>query len=220
MKPSVILLLAILAGVCVGPPVGAETPSWGREVIHYKVNPRTHAEERTGSTETQSDPAKNMLTQITRNANGVEISRREFILDSKGRIRRGALWDGQHKLQGRTEYGFDAYDRVNEERLFHSSGRLIRRMLFKYDASSRRLVDKFYTWNPKDPYGQLVESAPGPDDGSPILPIQQGDKELPGMGLPQFRGMEAPAAAPTGAPAPKTPEKKGLLDKLFNRGKK
>jgi hypothetical protein len=194
-------------------------PSWGREVIHYKVNPRTGAEERTGSTESESDPSRNMLTQITKDARGVVIGRREFIMDSKGRIRRGAIWDGRGNLKGRTEYGFDTYDRINEERMFHASGRLIRRMLFKYDATSRRLVDKFYTWNEKDPYGPLVESKPGKDD-VPFLPVQKSDKELPGLGIPQFRGMEAPtqAAAPTQVPrAPAPPQKKGFFDKLLKR---
>jgi len=194
--------------------------SWGREVIHYKIDPRNGAEVRTGSTESESDPSRNMLTQITKDAREVIISRREFIMDSKGRIRRGAIWDGKGNLQGRTEYGFDPYDRINEERMFHASGRLIRRMIFKYDATSRRLVDKFYIWNENDPYGPLIESKPGKED-VPFLPVQKSDKELPGLGIPQFRGMDANAApsAPTTPGAGRTPPppKKKLLDKLFKR---
>ena len=215
-----LFILALLLGGTFA--VSADTPSWGREIIHYKVSPRTGKEEKTGSTETQSDPAKNMLIQITRNGQGIEISRREFILDSKGRIRRGAIWDGQRKLLGRTEYGFDEYDRVNEERSFHASGRLIRRLLFKYDAASRRLVDRFFTWDPRNPYGPLVESKAGPNEASPILPIQQSDRELPGVGLPQFRGNEpAPvqASSPV-APAAKPPARSGFFDKLLKRGQK
>jgi|GEM_PF-1319395 len=212
---SLVLCLLSLAG---SRPAAADVSSWGREVIHYKVNARSGAEEKTGSTESESDPAKNLLSQTTKDSRGVIIARREFIMDSKGRIRRGAIWDGRGSLQGRTEYGFDAYDRINEERLFHSSGRLIRRMLFKYDATSRRLVDTFLTWNPKDPYGPLVESAPGKDD-VPMLPVQKTDKELPGAGIPQFRGLEPSAATPS-APtqsAPPPPQKKGFLNKLLKR---
>ncbi|MGI8604290.1 MAG: hypothetical protein ACR2OZ_15040 [Verrucomicrobiales bacterium] len=199
----------------------AETASWGREVIHFKVNPKTGKEERTGSTESSSDPAKNMLTQITRGANGVETMRREFIMDSKGRIRRGAIWDGQHQLRGRTEYGFDAYDRINEEWMFLANGRLIRRLLFKYDATGRRLPDKFYTWNPNDPFGPLIESKPRGDEGTPLLPVQKSDKELPGFGLPQFRGMEPPPARPVATPSsPPKRGKDGIFKKLFNRDKK
>ena len=114
------------------------------------------------------------------------------------------------RLSGRTQYGFDSYDRINEERLFAASGRCIRRMLFKYDASSRRLVDKFYTWNKNDPYGPLIESTPGPeDDATPRLPVREGDKELPGVGLPQFRGdSAAPAGTDAASPAAK-PAKEG-----------
>lgn len=215
---SIVYLAVWISGLLVWSAGATGVPSWGREVIHYKVNPRTGAEERAGSTASESDPAKNMLTQITKDGRGVEITRREFIMDSKGRIRRGAIWDGKGNLQGRTEYGFDAYDRINEERMFHASGRLIRRMIFKYDATSRRLVDKFYTWNPKDPYGPLIESTPGKDD-SPLLPVQKSDKELPGYGIPQFRGMEA-TAAKTGTTlpsAPAAPKKKGFFDKLLKR---
>lgn len=219
MKSTLCFLLCV-HGLLAGVVNATSVPSWGREVIHYKVNPQTGAEERTGSTESESDPGRNMLTQITKDARGVVIARREFIMDSKGRIRRGAIWDGKGTLQGRTEYGFDTYDRINEERMFHASGRLIRRMIFKYDATSRRLVDKFYTWNPKDPYGRLVESTPGKDD-VPLLPVQKTDKELPGYGLPQFRGLEA---APSGSTAPTQvpkatppPPKKGFFDKLLKR---
>lgn len=193
-------------------------PSWGREVIHYKINPRTGVEERTGSTESESDPSRNLLSQVTKNSQGVVTMRREFIMDSKGRIRRGVLWDGQGNPQGRTEYGFDSYDRINEERLFFN-GRLIRRMLFKYDATSRRLVDKFYILNEKDPNGRLVESKPRADD-VPFLPVTKADKELPGFGIPQFRGMEAPAGqpgAPAGAAPQPPPKKKGFFDKMFKR---
>lgn len=212
-------LVLCLAGFAGGTVVASEVPSWGREVIHYKVNPQTRVEEKTGSTESESDPARSMLTQITKDAGGGVVARREFIMDSKGRIRRGAIWDGRGQLQGRTEYGFDTYDRINEERLFHSSGRLLRRMLFKYDATSRRLVDKFLTWNPKDPYGPLVESSPGKED-LPLLPVQKTDKELPGYGIPQLRGMDESAAPPASAtkPAPVAPpQKKGFFDKLLKR---
>lgn len=224
MNPTARLLFCSalgFAGLLLPGPAGAVgVPSWGREVIHYKVNPQNGAEERTGSTESESDPARNMLTQITKDARGVVIARREFIMDSKGRIRRGAIWDGKGNLQGRTEYGFDTYDRINEERMFHASGRLIRRMLFKYDATSRRLVDKFYVWNEKDPYGPLVESKPGKND-VPLLPVQKNDKELPGYGIPQFRGMQPASttpAAPTRVPTtPAPPPKKGFFDKLLKR---
>lgn len=217
---SILCLILCLSGLLSGPARATGVPSWGREVIHYKVNPQNGAEERTGSTESESDPGRNMLTQITKDARGVVIARREFIMDSKGRIRRGAIWDGKGNLQGRTEYGFDTYDRINEERMFHASGRLIRRMLFKYDATSRRLVDKFYTWNQKDPYGPLIESKPGKDD-VPLLPVQKSDKQLPGYGIPQFRGMEATASKPlTPTQVPQNhaaPPKKGFFDKLLKR---
>jgi hypothetical protein len=214
------LLIAIGAGiVSTAVAVRAQTSAWGREVIHYKINPRTGKEERTGSTESISDPARNMLTQITRDARGVELARREFIMDSRGRIRRGAIWDGQHRLLGRTEYGFDEYDRINEERTFHPGGRVVRRLLFKYDATGRRLPDKVYSWNERDPYGPLVESKPAADT-APLLPIQKSDRELPGMGLPQFRGTDPPPTAATAAPAaPPEAKKPGILSRIFNRKK-
>lgn len=209
---------ALLAGGA-----AAETPSWAREIVHYKVLPNG-SELKTGSTETISDPSKNMYTQITRNERGVEIARREFILDSKGRIRRGAIWDGSRKLLARTEYGFDAYDRINEERTFHPSGLLLRRLLFKYDATGRRLPDKFFVINRNNPRGPMIESRPTAEEASPILPVQKGDRDLPGMGLPQFRGSGTQVAAPAaiGAPAaaPAKAEKPGILQKLFGRDKK
>lgn len=220
MKSSPVLFCVLLA-LGIAAPAAADIPSWGREVRHYKANPASGKDELTGITENQSNPAKNMLTQITRSAQGIEIARREFIMDSKGRIRRGAIWDGQRMLKGRTEYGFDAYDRVNEERLFHASGRLVRRILFKYDATSRRLVDKFYILDEKNPYGPLIQSTPSGEDAKPFLPVQEGDRELPGAGLPQFRGMDAPAQKP-GVVTPTAPPpqpKKGFLQKMFKRDK-
>jgi hypothetical protein len=221
MKPRSLPTLLVIA-LALAKPLStvAETPSWAREVIHFKHDPRTKKEVRTGSTESQSDPSKNMLIQITRDAYEVEIARREFILDSQGRIRSGVLRDGRGTLLGRTQYGFDSYDRINEERSFHPNGRCIRRLLFKYDASSRRLVDKVYMWNKNDPYGPLIESAPTPEDSSPMLPVQRNDKELPGVGLPQFRGGDAAPPGPgTQTAAPAKPEKKGLFE-FLKRGKK
>jgi hypothetical protein len=211
-----LLIAWSMTGVPVMLPLRADTSAWGREVIHFKVNPRTGQEEKTGSTESISDPARNMLTQLTRDARGVELARREFIMDSRGRIRRGAIWDGQHRLLGRTEYGFDEYDRINEERTFHPGGRVVRRLLFKYDATGRRLPDKIYSWNERDPYGPLVESKPAAGT-TPLLPIQKSDRELPGMGLPQFRGAEPPPTAPQAAPAAQPPKKPGILSRIFNR---
>jgi len=214
-----LLIAWLISAVVIALPLRAETSAWGREVIHYKVNPRTGKEERTGSTESNSDPARNMLTQITRDARGVELARREFIMDTRGRIRRGAIWDGQRRLLGRTEYGFDEYDRINEERTFHPGGRVVRRLLFKYDATGRRLPDKIYSWNERDPYGALVESKPAADT-APLLPIQRSDRELPGMGLPQFRGAEPPPTAPATAPVAQPETKKpGILSRIFNRKK-
>ena len=222
MTPRLLLTSASAALCLLGMPLSAQTPSWGRETVHYKVDPRTKKEVKTGSTENISDPGKNMLTQITRSAGGVEMMRREFVLDSKGRVRSGAMWDGQKNLKGRTLYGFDSYDRVNEERLFWPNGRLIRQLKFKYDAQSRRLVDRCFMWNPKDPYGPLIETkAPEGDEGNPWLPVQPGDKNLPGLGLPNLRGEPPPSAEATQpAPAPKPAPKPGVFDRLFKRDRK
>lgn len=214
--------LILCAGFLAQPEAVAQVGSWAREVQHVKINPRTGKEEITGSTSSHSDPLKNMLTQITKGPSGVVLSKRQFIMDSKGRIRAGTIWSGNDKLEGRTLYGYDEYDRINEERLFHANGRLIRRMLFRYDANSRRLVDKCYVWNPNDPYGELIETAPSKSD-QPLLPVTEEDKELPGVGLPQFRGKTPPPAAgsapsrATSAPAPA--KKPGFFKKLLNRDK-
>ena len=74
-------------------------------------------------------------------------------------------------------------------------------------------------WNKNDPYGPLIESAPTPEDSSPLLPVQRNDKELPGVGLPQFRGDAAPPGPGTQTAAPAKPEKKGVFD-FLKRGKK
>lgn len=223
MRHTRLLLRLSLATVCVAllnvPEATAQVGSWASEVQHVKVNPRTGVEEKTGSTSSHSDPLKNMLTQITKGPSGVVISKRQFIMDSKGRIRAGTIWSGKDKLEGRTQYGYDEFDRINEERLFHANGRLIRRMLFRYDATSRRLVDKYYIWNPKDPYGELIESTP-PKNDQPLLPVLKDDKELPGVGLPQFRGQGPPPTGGKPAAATSAPAKKpGIFKKLLNRGK-
>jgi hypothetical protein len=209
------LALGLLGGITA---VTAETASWGRMIQHYKIDPKTGQETLTGSTENVSDPAKNMLIQITRNNQNLEISRREFLMDSKGRIRRGAIRDGKKKLIATTEYGFDSYDRVSEERTFHHSGKLLRRLIFKYDAAGRRLPEKFFIINPKNPNGPLIESKPSSDEASPLLPVEKNQKDLPGAGIPSLRGLE-PTSPAAQAPTPTTPPptKSGGLKNLFKK---
>jgi hypothetical protein len=217
LNHSCLILLGSLCGVMLPLIARAETASWGRMIQHFKIDPKTGQESLTGSTENISDPAKNMLIQITRNNQNIEISRREFLMDSKGRVRRGAIRDGKKRLIATTEYGFDTYDRVAEERTFHSSGKLLRRLIFKYDAAGRRLPDKFFIINPKDPNGALVESKATSEEASPLLPVEKGQKELPGAGIPSLRGLE-PTPPVTTTPAPTAPpQKSGGLKNLFKK---
>ena len=199
----------------------AEPQAWAREVIHFEKDRKTGRDVKTGSTESFTDVSKNTLTQVTRNARDVKVAHREFVMDSKGRIRRGLIKDGQGNPVSRMEYGFDAYDRIAEERQYKlPANAIFRRVLFRYTATGERVPDKVFYFNSQ---GGMIETKATEADATPNLPIAPGTRDLPGSGLPQFRGMPAPKpgeaaqSAPPGAPPGAPPEKRGVLDRIFNR---
>ncbi len=196
----------------------AEPQAWAREVIHFEKDKKTGKDVKTGSTESFTDVGKNTLTQITRNARDVKVAHREFVMDSKGRIRRGLIKDGQGNPISRMEYGFDAYDRVAEERQYKlPANAIFRRVLFRYSATGERIPDRVFYFNGQ---GAPIETKATEADATPNLPIAPGTRDLPGAGLPQFRGMPAPKPtdpAATGQTPPAPPEKRSVIDRLFNR---
>ncbi len=69
-------------------------------------------------------------------AQGVLLARAEYSYTAKGQLHRERYRDADGKLQGDTVYKYGNYGIV-EEKLFNSSGKLLSRVQFLYDAKKR-----------------------------------------------------------------------------------
>ncbi len=197
------LLLFLLCLATAAVTARAESIAWAKKVIHKDG----------AITETIVDPFKNTRVQLTKDKNGTLQVKRTFVMDTKGRIRNGLIQDGTGSILGRTEYGYDSWDRINEERLFHSKGPLVRRTLFEFTPDGKTIPTS-WIYDPSRPADAPVKST------KPVqtyLPVTSKDADTPGLGLPAYRGDDS-ATRPQ-APATPEPAKKegGFLKRLFKK---
>ncbi|MEZ5326640.1 MAG: hypothetical protein R3F19_16455 [Verrucomicrobiales bacterium] len=203
--------------------------SWARKIMHYDDS----NENLEGITVAKKNPVDDTLEETTYNQHEIMITRRMFQMDSKGRIRNGLIFDGKKNLLGRTEYGFDKWDRIQQERLYTKKGKLVRALLYRYDSSGSPIKPIAYTFDPSDPSSKKQVTT----DVEPILPASRNESDFPGIKIKTtetsnraptnnpFKGINvggdgsspgvgAPGSKPAPAAATK-PKKKGFFKRLF-----
>ena len=167
--------------------------SWARKVMHFDESNKILE----GITVAKKNPVQNTLEEMTYNQTEVLVTRRIFQMDSKGRIRNGLIFDGHNNLLGRTEYGFDKWDRIQQERLYTKKGKLVRALLYRYDVNGNPAKPIAYTFDPSDPSSKKRLST----DVEPVLPQSRHESDFPGIRItaPET-GNRAPSNANLGIP--------------------
>lgn len=142
-------------------------------------------------TESFKSGNKREIQEFTYNKNDILQIHRMFVTDSKGRCRRGFVFDGKKNPLGSIEFGFDSKsDQLVEERTFNSKGQLIRRLFYpgtvKIDGLKNRYVALYY--DPNNPAAKPVQST---ENAKPVRPVESDQDEFePGVPV----GNSAPAA--------------------------
>jgi hypothetical protein len=148
---------------------------WSRTILHLDGT----------RTDSKKDIEKNCITEETYEMVGersIMIAKRIFALDSKARLRWGQIFDGKGTSLGHVEYGYDKYDRINEQRVFDRKGRMISQLFppgARPDIPANRTSTIRLNYNPETP-----AAAPSMEATSDkiIQPVEQPmDNFVPGM---------------------------------------
>jgi hypothetical protein len=159
-------------------------------------------------TKSFKDPDKNRVIEEKYDENLVLMQKRLFQYDSKERLRNGVIMDAKGNALASTKYGYDDYDRINEERMYNAKGDLIQRKfppgtLAGVLANAKYSVS--FTIDPKNPtaLGQMKATF------DPIIQPTNNEAEsfTPGipLGAPQSAGGGLPAPTQASAPVGRKP---------------
>ncbi|MGK0184422.1 MAG: hypothetical protein ACI9R3_000188 [Verrucomicrobiales bacterium] len=181
--------------------------SWARKIMHYDDD----NEDLEGITVAKKNPVDDTLEELTYNQHEIIVTRRMFQMDSKGRIRNGLIFDGKKNLLGRTEYGFDKWDRIQQERLYTKKGKLVRALLYRYDTSGSPIKPIAYTFDPSNPSSKKRVTT----DVEPILPASRNESDYPGI---KINTTETSNRAPTNNPFKGINMENGANSKSLTQG--
>ncbi len=188
------LLAAGVAGANAAPDSSAATRSveaYSR-VYHHKDGTRT---------ETRKDGDKNEIHELTYNEHNVLQCKRIFVTDSKGRTRRGIIYDGRLNPLGSIEFGYDSItDQLLEERQFNRKAQLVRRLFYPGALKEPEFAKRFVAFNydPDNPNAKPIQAK---EAVRPTKPVES-DQDNFEVGIPLGRGAAAPANAVPAAAAP------------------
>ena len=178
---------------------------------------RVHYHKDGTRTESRKDGTKNEINELTYNKYEVLAYRRFFLTDSKGRSRRGVIYDGKGNPLGSIEFGYDpTTDQLIEERQFNKEGKLIRRLFYPGSLKGADYAKRFVAFNydPNNPNAKPVQSK---EQVRPTRPVEGRQDEFE-PGIPLGRGAPAAHSAPaTAAPAPPGQAKPKPLGRFFRR---
>ena len=147
--------------------------AWSRIIRHFDGT----------QTKSVKEGGKNQISEEKYDENHVLVAKRLFMLDARGRLRNGVIMDAKGKALGSTEYGYNKYDVINEERLFDAKGQLIQR---KFPPGSLGIPQNarhtiVYTIDPKNPKAAgtmrvtddaLIRPVTNPEDNfTPGIPL-------------------------------------------------
>jgi hypothetical protein len=177
---------------------------WSRILQHYDGT----------MTKSFKDTKKERVIEEKFDAKQVLIQKRLFLYDKSEHLRMGIIMDAKGNALGSTKYGYDSYDRINEERLYDAKGRLIQRKfppgtLPGVEANQKYSVS--FTIDPNNPekLGAMKQSrdpiimptnseadnfVPGVPTGDPPPPAQAAPPSKPESN--ERKGFLKPKAAP------------------------
>lgn len=119
--------------------------------VSTMINARTVYHADGTRTESVKDPVTRELTEITYNANNVVVMRKIYLLNERGQVSQGNLYDGAGNLQARSQVFFDEFNRVKEERLVNLQGEVFQRTIHEYRPDGKPKPPKVINYNVKAP---------------------------------------------------------------------
>jgi hypothetical protein len=167
-------------------------------------------------TESVSDPNTRQLEQRTLDANNILILRRLYQLNERSLPVMGNIYDGAGNLQARSQSFFDAFGRLQEERVSNLQGEVFQQILHEYDSKGDAKQPKVINYKVNSPtmrpalldftqYQRPETDTPATTSGAVRAPVDLDQKAT------------SPATStPTTAPPPEEP-KKGFFNRFFKK---
>lgn len=173
-------------------------------------------------TESVSDPNTHEMEQKTFDANNILILRRLYRLNERNLPVMGNIYDGANNLVARTQSYFDAFGRLQEERLSNLQGEVFQQIIHEYDDKGTAKKPKVVNYRVNSPamrpamldFTQFQPSS-GDTAASP-QPAAAGNVKPP-VSLDAPRQPAASPSTPASPPTPADPPKKGFFQRLFKK---
>ncbi|MCB1225160.1 MAG: hypothetical protein KDK99_05050 [Verrucomicrobiales bacterium] len=206
----------------------ALSPLWGQDANVVQGRTILHPDDT--RTETVRDPNTKTMETRTVDANGVLLARRLYQLNDQGYPVMGNIYDGAGTLQARCQSFFDAFGRLQEERLYNMAGECFQQLLHSYDADGKPQTPQVINYQVKSPTMRpavidFTQTQPDPSWGAPSSKNRAGGvhvrEPVQGGAAPQGGGGMEPIQAPDpNAPKAEEEKKPGFFKRLFNRKSK
>jgi hypothetical protein len=169
-------------------------------------------------TESVSDPNTGEMEQKTFDASGVLILRRLYRLNERGLPIMGNIYDGAGNLVARAQSYFDAFGRLQEERLSNLQGEVFQQVVHEYDEKGTAKKPKVINYRVTSPtmrpsmldFTQFQQPENTPSEDS-----SKGRVKSP-VDLDKNKPQPAPTSTPGTAPTTEEP-KKGFFQRLFKK---
>jgi len=166
-------------------------------------------------TESVSDPNTRQLEQRTLDANNILILRRLYQLNERSLPVMGNIYDGAGNLQARSQSFFDAFGRLQEERVSNLQGEVFQQIVHEYDSKGDAKQPKVINYKVNSPtmrpalldftqYQRPESNTPTTTAGAVRAPVDL-DKKA-----------QEQSATPT-TPPPAEEPKKGFFNRLFKK---
>lgn len=166
-------------------------------------------------TESVSDPNTRQLEQRTFDGNNVLILRRLYSLNDRSLPVMGNIYDGAGNLQARSQSFFDAFGRLQEERVSNLQGEVFQQILHEYDSKGDAKQPKVINYKVNSPtmrpalldltsYQRAPEETPATSSGGVRAPVDLDKKPA------------TSATTPAATASPEEP-KKGFFSRLLRR---
>lgn len=127
-------------------------------VLGQGANPATsmiHARalyQKDGSrTESVKNPETSELSETVYDPRGVVISRRLYLLNERGQVAQGNIYDGAGNLVARSQSFFDEFGRPKEDRLLNLQGQVFQQTVHEYGADGKARKPKVVNFSMNTP---------------------------------------------------------------------
>jgi hypothetical protein len=171
-----------------------------------KINARTVYHPDGSRTESVNNPETRELSETVYDTRGVVISRRLYLLNERGQVAQGNIYDGAGNLVARSQSYFDEFGRPKEDRLVNLQGEVFQQTIHEYGGDGKARKPKVVNFSVKSPT------------------MKPAIIDFTGAHPPPIDGTAAPATAapPVNSAPPPTDDKpkKSFFKRLFDKKEK